>query len=315
MPTRVDTVRAGAVAALLLLAAVALRGQLPGAPPTDAREPAVDNPAATIGVLAVLLAAVGVIAWATVVRARQRKAPRAASPDRPDWLRADASTRTWRVVLLVAAGMAAWLSLLLVLSRFDAGPLVEPPAATAPMAEDPAPPDAPAQPRPAEPAREPEESPLFGWMFVATAAFLAVLTVGSLATLRRTPAAEAVAPFDAEPDDMTRREPESLARAAELALAAVEDSSRDPRAAIIACYAAMERELSRVPGAAPQDFDTASEVLARAVAQHALGPDTATQLVDLFDEARFSPHVMSERHRELASQALQRVLDELRVAP
>lgn len=82
--------------------------------------------------------------------------------------------------------------------------------------------------------------------------------------------------------------------------------------AIIACYVAMERELARVPGAAPQDFDTASEVLARAVDHQALAPDSATQLVDLFDEARFSPHVMNEGHREVAVQVLQRVLSELR---
>jgi hypothetical protein len=74
----------------------------------------------------------------------------------------------------------------------------------------------------------------------------------------------------------------------------------------------MEGELSRLPDAVPQDFDTASEVLARAVAHHALGPDTATQLVDLFDEARFSPHVMTEAHRDAAVRVLQQVLEELR---
>ena len=97
-----------------------------------------------------------------------------------------------------------------------------------------------------------------------------------------------------------------------MGLAEVEDLSREPRRAIIACYAAMEGELSRVPDAMPQDFDTASEVLARAVAHHALGPDSATQLVDLFDEARFSPHVMTEAHRDAAVRVLQRVLAELR---
>jgi hypothetical protein len=73
----------------------------------------------------------------------------------------------------------------------------------------------------------------------------------------------------------------------------------------------MERELARMPEIVPQDFDTASEVLARAVDHHALQPDSATQLVDLFDEARFSPHVMNEGHREIAVQVLQRVLAEL----
>jgi hypothetical protein len=33
--------------------------------------------------------------------------------------------------------------------------------------------------------------------------------------------------------------------------------------------------------------------------------------VNLFAEARFSPHVMNERHREVAVRALRLVLDEL----
>ena len=78
------------------------------------------------------------------------------------------------------------------------------------------------------------------------------------------------------------------------------DLSREPREAIIACYAAMERELANVPGAVPQDFDTPTEVLARAVEHHALHADNAVQLVNLFDEARFSPHVMNEGHRDVA---------------
>ena len=74
----------------------------------------------------------------------------------------------------------------------------------------------------------------------------------------------------------------------------------------------MERELANAPGAVPQDSDTPSEVLARAVEHHALRADNAAQLVDLFDEARFSPHVMNEGHRETAVRVLQLVLEELR---
>jgi gamma-glutamyltranspeptidase/glutathione hydrolase len=104
---------------------------------------------------------------------------------------------------------------------------------------------------------------------------------------------------------------DSLVRAAERGLAAMADLGRDPRAAIIGCYAAMERELANVPGAVPQEFDTPSEVLARAVHQHALRADNAVQLVTLFAEARFSPHVMNEGHRDDAVRILRLVLDEL----
>ena len=112
----------------------------------------------------------------------------------------------------------------------------------------------------------------------------------------RTPSTTTVADTYPRP---TRRG-ESLARAAEVGLAEIGDLSREPREAIIACYAAMERELTHVPGAVPQDCDTPSEVLARAVDNHALRADSATQLVELFEEARFCPHVMNEGHRDAA---------------
>ena len=90
------------------------------------------------------------------------------------------------------------------------------------------------------------------------------------------------------------------------------DLSREPREAIIACYAAMERELENSPEVVPRESDTPSEVLARAVEHHALRADSATELVDLFEEARFSPHVMTEEHREIAVRVLRLVLAELR---
>jgi hypothetical protein len=94
----------------------------------------------------------------------------------------------------------------------------------------------------------------------------------------------------------------------------MEDLSREPREAIIACYAAMEEALANAPGAMPQDSDTPSEVLARAVEHDAIHPGTATDLVELFAEARFSQHVMNEGHREIAVRALELVLAELRSA-
>ena len=49
-----------------------------------------------------------------------------------------------------------------------------------------------------------------------------------------------------------------------------------------------------------------------AVEHHALPADNATRLVELFTEARFSAHLMTERDRADAIVALRRVLDELR---
>ena len=149
----------------------------------------------------------------------------------------------------------------------------------------------------------------------ATVVFVALVAVATLMTARR-PGPPAPPPdagggggAGASPREAASQ---SLARAAELGLAQVGDPNREPRAAIIACYATMESELARVPGVAPRDFDTASEVLARAVEHDALRSDSATPLVTLFEEARFSPHVMGEGHRDSAVQALRQVLTELR---
>jgi hypothetical protein len=139
-----------------------------------------------------------------------------------------------------------------------------------------------------------------------------LLVVGTAISKRRSrgPAAVDLAGDDASSAPAPRSE--SLARAAELGLAEMTDLSREPREAIIACYAAMERELANVPGAVPQEFDTPTEVLARAVERHALQSDNAIELVNLFEEARFSPHVMNEAHREIAVSVLGLVLAELR---
>ena len=107
-------------------------------------------------------------------------------------------------------------------------------------------------------------------------------------------------------------EGEALARVAELGLTRITDRSRGPREAIIACYAAMERHLADVPDVAPRECDTPTEVLARAVEHHALAADNASRLVELFTEARFSPHQMTERDRADAVAILRLVLDELR---
>lgn len=115
----------------------------------------------------------------------------------------------------------------------------------------------------------------------------------------------------AEPD-ATPTTPRSLVHLVELGLAEVAEPGRDPRAAIIACYAAMEQGLTAAPEAAPLESDTPSEVLQRAVHIGALQSQAGTQLVSLFSEARFSPHEMTQAHRQSAAQWLQDVVDDLR---
>ena len=56
---------------------------------------------------------------------------------------------------------------------------------------------------------------------------------------------------------------------------------------------------------------TARPRRSRAVEHQALHADNAVQLVNLFEEARFSPHVMGEGHRETAVRVLELVLAEI----
>ncbi|WP_142308636.1 DUF4129 domain-containing protein, partial [Mycobacterium interjectum] len=170
-------------------------------------------------------------------------------------------------------------------------------------------------PPPSQQQHRPNDSgDMFGVLLAGAIPMMLVIVAGSVIMARRRwrAATPAVRADDQVEVAAPAPRAESLARAAEVGLAEIGDLSREPRQAIIACYAAMERELANVPGAAPQDFDTPTEVLVRAVEHHALRADNAERLVNLFEEARFSPHVMNEEHREMAVNVLRLVLAELR---
>jgi hypothetical protein len=83
----------------------------------------------------------------------------------------------------------------------------------------------------------------------------------------------------------------------------------DARAAIIACYLAMEASLAD-RGAARAIADTPDELLARARATGIVRGTAAARLTALFYEARFSSHPLDHRQRDAAEQAL----DELATA-
>ncbi|MGE2690470.1 DUF4129 domain-containing protein [Mycolicibacterium pulveris] len=311
-----STGRVIAVIALLILAAWALRGYVPGAPepPVD-RGPPQSNPAALAAVVALLTAAVAIIGFAIIVRLRDRRVRPPSSGPLPRSAGTVGRSR-WRFSLIALAVVVGWLLLIVVLSQIGGQDLIEPPA-----------PDAgsegvggtSADPRPAPSAPMPTEaddtgSDVLTYLVPPMLILMALVVLGTAIASRRQ---RRNAPPDAVIDDDgvaadAPRPTDSLARAAEIGLAEIGDLSREPREAIIACYAAMERELTRVPGAIPQDCDTPTEVLARAVGRHALRADSATELVELFEEARFSPHVMTEAHRDAAVRVLHRVLAELR---
>ncbi len=303
------TGRVVALIVLLLLVAAALRGYLPAR--HDATRGESGGRAALAFVVAILAVTLALIAVAVIARLRDPRAPAPSAGRLSDMLGTGRGRPSWRVLLIGLAVIVAWLLIVILLTRFlphgVAPGSSQPGSGAAPSTQ------APAQPPPQHPHRPRDASQhMLGILLACTVAMLVIFVVGTVASTRRRwrPAAPVIADEPAESPAAPARS-ESLARAAQRGLDEMTDLSREPREAIIACYAAMERELAQVPGAAPQEFDTPTEVLARAVEHHALHADNAVQLVNLFAEARFSPHVMNEGHRDVAVRVLRLVLNEL----
>jgi hypothetical protein len=84
----------------------------------------------------------------------------------------------------------------------------------------------------------------------------------------------------------------------------------DARAAIIACYLAMERSLAD-RGAERGAADTPDELLARAAAAGMVRGAAARRLTALFYEARFSSHPLGPGQRDAAEAALDELAAEL----
>jgi hypothetical protein len=88
----------------------------------------------------------------------------------------------------------------------------------------------------------------------------------------------------------------------------------DARAAIIACYLAMEESLAE-RGATRAVADTPDELLARATRSKIVHGTAAARLTALFYEARFSSHPMDQTQRQAAEQALDELAAALAAQP
>jgi hypothetical protein len=111
-------------------------------------------------------------------------------------------------------------------------------------------------------------------------------------------------------EDVSTEELRAAVAEGRAALAEIDDA----RAAIIACYVAMERRLAD-RGTARGAADTPDELLARAVASGAVRGGAAGRLTALFYEARFSTHPLGAGQRDAASAALDELADELAAKP
>ena len=85
----------------------------------------------------------------------------------------------------------------------------------------------------------------------------------------------------------------------------------DPRRAIIAAYARLERVLA-ANGVARHASETSDEYLVRVLHDLELTPDAIGRLTALFREAKFSHHGVDATMKESAIAALEQVRDELR---
>jgi hypothetical protein len=139
---------------------------------------------------------------------------------------------------------------------------------------------------------------LYGLLVVALVAAVAI-TIWWSTRLRR-PAAPLVI------EDVSTEELREAVAEGRTALAGIDDA----RAAIIACYVAMERSLAE-SGTARGTADTPDELLARAVAAGVVRGGAAGRLTALFYEARFSTHPLGSGQRDAASAALDELAGEL----
>ncbi|QCH23448.1 DUF4129 domain-containing protein [Mycobacteroides salmoniphilum] len=296
-------VRAAGLIVLVALLVVALRSYLPD----PAILPRPEEPRAEPRSIALQLLLCGVVAILILLSLRRRRPGMPVGSESPSYLRLRGLTR--REALIAAASVlllvsAVWMSLYLTRPTGDS-PVREP----APGTSEPRPADeaAPHRTPGNTPGREESGAPIV---------ILGVVLIGIAVTifvLRR----DIPDSLDATGDQSAESEGAeatsgSLAHLVELGLAEVAEPGRDPRASIIACYAAMEQGLTTAPEAAPLASDTPSEVLQRAVHIGALHSQAGTELVSLFSEARFSPHQMTQTDRESAVRWLQNVLDDLR---
>jgi uncharacterized protein DUF4129 len=115
-------------------------------------------------------------------------------------------------------------------------------------------------------------------------------------------------PLAARADALIVEDSEELREAVESGRSALRTVD-DARAAIIACYLAMEQSLAE-RGTARGVADTPGELLARARDRGVVRGTAASRLTALFYEARFSSHPLGPDQRDAAEQAL----DELAAA-
>lgn len=149
--------------------------------------------------------------------------------------------------------------------------------------------------------------PILYGMLIAVLIAAVAISIWWAARLRRPASAGPLA------DDIAE-DSEGLRDAVESGRAALASQIDDARAAIIACYLAMERTLAE-RGTERAAADTPDELLVRAVSSGLVRGAAARRLTALFYEARFSSHPVGAAQRDAASGALDEIAAEIGAEP
>jgi hypothetical protein len=144
---------------------------------------------------------------------------------------------------------------------------------------------------------------VYGILALLLLAAIAACVIAILRRSQKEPAGYLAGTDEDDDDDVSL---EHAVESGRIALRALDDA----RAAIIACYVAMEASLGEA-GAARTAAETPDELLARAVTSGLLRGTAAARLTALFYEARFSSHSLPATARDDASQALDEISAEL----
>jgi hypothetical protein len=139
---------------------------------------------------------------------------------------------------------------------------------------------------------------------IGVVVLLAVLVVVVLVWLARWLRGAARTPFVTSSAPAPKQDEERLADAISAGRLALQGD--DTRAAVIACYAAMEASLAD-NGLGRHDADSPSDLLGRATSAGLLDGTAPETLADLFREARFSRHPMGRTHQDRARDALEEI--------
>jgi Domain of unknown function (DUF4129) len=292
MTARQQLARLLPLALLVVLAIVGLRGIVPA--------PRWNGPLRAEGV-AIGIALEVVLGVLLVITLRRDRAERQAAAARPyseadDEIGVPAALR-FALRWLLGAGMVAIAAVLI--SNLHLHFFIKPhplPVRPAPLPSR-RPTTAPRAPQPAY--HFPLGPILYGLLVFAIVAAVAISLWWAARQLR--PALPAAVAGEADAEELLE-----AVESGRLAFAELDDA----RAAIIACYVAMERSLAD-RGAARGVAGTPDELLARVVSAGIVRGAGARRLTGLFYEARFSTHPLGRAERDAASAALDELAAEL----